>query len=394
MSYIKEVTVKKNIYLNLISGHPWIFSGAVESEPKDMENGGLCRIICGGKFIGIGYYNKNSDIRIRILSRKEVTVDADFFYERLNNLYKEKLKYLSATNAFRLCFGESDNLPGLVVDIYDDVAVIQAHTMGIDNVKKLIVDALAKIKPFTMIYEKCDISARTREGLPKKANEILYGTDKRYVNISENGFNFKVDIFEGQKTGFFLDQRENRRTITEYCSGKNVLNCFCYTGGFSVYAAKTAKSVTSVDISKQAIEMCKTNFAENNFPLENHNFVVSDVFDYLVNLENYKFDFIILDPPSFAKNKNQLTNAIKAYTTINSKALEKLPDYGILVSASCTTHVDDMTFIKILHQSAVNAKCQIKIVRSNIQPIDHPYNLMFPEGRYLKFYIVEKFPVL
>jgi 23S rRNA (cytosine1962-C5)-methyltransferase len=210
------------------------------------------------------------------------------------------------------------------------------------------------------------------------------------VEILEQGLKFLVHVKEGQKTGFFLDQRENRQAITRYCKGRSVANCFSYTGGFSVYAAATAKRVVSVDISKPATEYCRRNFALNGLPAAEGDFLAQDVFDFLKAMEPGSFDFIILDPPSFAKNKKQLTNAIKAYTTINSKALEKLPDGGILVSSSCTSHVDQGTFIKILHQSSVNARCQLKVLESREQPQDHPYHLSFPEGRYLKFFIMQK----
>lgn len=390
---MKKIYLKKSVEKNIKSGHPWIFSGAL-LPGEDIENGELCSIFCEKNFLGIGYYNKNSDIRVRILTRLDVKIDINFFINRLTILKNEKEKYIPNCNSYRLVFGESDNIPGLIVDIYNlKYIVIQVHTLGIEKLKNMIVEALVKIYNPEMIYEKCDIAIREKENLPKESKEVLYGKLYKEVEIIENGYKFSVNIVEGQKTGFFLDQRVNRNSIVKYCADKNVLNCFSYTGGFSVYAASVAKSVTSVDISKKAIENAALNFQINGFDTKNHGFIAKDVFDYLKEMEFCKYDLIILDPPSFAKNQKQLKNAIKAYITINSKALEKLPDYGILVSSSCTSHVDQSTFIKILNQSAVNANCQLKVLESNDQPLDHPYNLAFPEGRYLKFFIMQKYPI-
>ena len=391
---MKNIYIKNNIVKNLTAGHPWCFSGAIFKKDNDINDGELVEIYSEKLFIGIGYYNKNTDISLRIITRKKQLIDKNFFVERFKELKREKEAFINNTNAYRLVFGESDNLPGLVIDLYDRVAVIQIHTIGMEKLKKLIVNALIEAVKPAAIYEKSDIHIRTQEGLEKKVGRMLYGEELKDVEIIENNFKFLINIIEGQKTGFFLDQRLNRRAIIPYCQNKRVLNCFSYTGGFSVYAASTASSVTSVDISKPAIEYAGKNFLLNGFDLNKHKFLAVDVFDYLKNLSYNEYDLIILDPPSFAKNKKHLKNAIKAYITINSKALEKLPDYGILISSSCTTHIDEQTFIKILHQSAVNAGCQLKVLESKLQPSDHSYNLAFPEGRYLKFFILQKYPIV
>ncbi|MBP7554551.1 MAG: class I SAM-dependent rRNA methyltransferase, partial [Spirochaetes bacterium] len=323
---MKKIYLKKSVEKNIKSGHPWIFSGAL-LPGEDIENGELCSIFCEKNILGIGYYNKNSDIRVRILTRLDVKIDINFFINRLTILKNEKEKYIPNCNSYRLVFGESDNIPGLIVDIYNlKYIVIQVHTLGIEKLKNMIVEALVKIYNPEMIYEKCDIAIREKENLPKESKEVLYGKLYKEVEIIENGYKFSVNIVEGQKTGFFLDQRVNRNSIVKYCADKNVLNCFSYTGGFSVYAASVAKSVTSVDISKKAIENAALNFQINGFDTKNHGFIAKDVFDYLKEMEFCKYDLIILDPPSFAKNQKQLKNAIKAYITINSKALDKLPD--------------------------------------------------------------------
>ncbi|MBN2547094.1 MAG: class I SAM-dependent rRNA methyltransferase [Spirochaetes bacterium] len=391
---LKKITIKKNVLKNIIAGHPWCFSGALEKIDAGLKNGDLCEIYSNDQFLGIGYFNSNTNIAVRVLTRKKQAINTHFFIERLKSLKTQKEKYLNNTNAYRLCFGESDNLPGLVIDIYHNVIIIQIHTLGMDKLKQFIIDALVSIYDAEMIYEKSALSVRTQEGLEKETNKLLFGKQLNEVDIIENGFKFRVNVVMGQKTGFFLDQRENRLALMKYTKNRNVLNCFCYTGGFSVYSAVNAKSVTSVDISKPAIEQVKINFKLNNLDSSQNKFFTADVFDYLKSLEKGDYDLIILDPPSFAKNKKQLANAIKAYTTINSKALEKLNDHDILVSSSCTTHVDETTFIKILNQCAINTKCQLKVLESKIQPHDHPYNISYPEGRYLKFFILQKYPIL
>lgn len=391
---LKKITIKKNVLKNIIAGHPWCFSGALEKIDAGLKNGDLCEIYSNDQFLGIGYFNSNTNIAVRVLTRKKQAINTHFFIERLKSLKTQKEKYLNNTNAYRLCFGESDNLPGLVIDIYHNVIIIQIHTLGMDKLKQFIIDALVSIYDAEMIYEKSALSVRTQEGLEKETNKLLFGKQLNEVDIIENGFKFRVNVVMGQKTGFFLDQRENRLALMKYTKNRNVLNCFCYTGGFSVYSAVNAKSVTSVDISKPAIEQVKINFKLNNLDSSQNEFFTADVFDYLKSLEKGDYDLIILDPPSFAKNKKQLANAIKAYTTINSKALEKLNDHDILVSSSCTTHVDETTFIKILNQCAINTKCQLKVLESKIQPHDHPYNISYPEGRYLKFFILQKYPIL
>jgi 23S rRNA (cytosine1962-C5)-methyltransferase len=349
------------------------------------------RVLCGSQFLGSGYYNSRTDIAVRMLGYRDETVDAGFFAERFRLLRRRKEEWLPArTNAYRAVFGESDGMPGLVVDKYDKALVAQFHTLGMNRLKPLVVEGLVKAFGPRTIVERSDVSIRAMEGMDDKPVGILHGPPAAEVEIEENGFKFLVHLLEGQKTGFFLDQRENRQTLVRYAHGRTLANCFSYTGGFSVYAASVAKRVVSVDISKPAMEFCRRNFRLNGFPAAEGDFLAKDVFDFLKELEPGAFDMIILDPPSFAKNKKQLTNAIKAYTTINSKALEKLPDGGILVSSSCTSHVDQSTFIKILHQSSVNTRCSLKVLENREQPFDHPYHMSFPEGRYLKFFIMQK----
>lgn len=373
---------------NINEGHPWIFSGAIKEKPKKLEDGEIVNIYIDKDFIGIGYFSKNTDIAIRILTREREEIDTDFFIKKFQKIKEVKESFVKNTNSYRLVYGESDDIPGLIIDKYDNTYVLQYHSIGIEKLKKEIIEALVKVCKPECIYEK-DV-LHNKSGL-KSLSSVVYGTLPEKLIIEENGFLFYVDVEKGQKTGFFLDQRENRKSILEYTKDRNVLNMFCYTGGFSVYAAKNAKTVTSVDISKGAVEQAAKNFELNKLNLKNHAFVADDAFEFLKNMKKGDFDFIILDPPSMARNRAQIPNAIKAYTTLNSKALEKLPDNGILVTSSCTAKLDELTFIKIINQSAINAKCHLKVLHSATQPFDHAYNIGFPEGKYLKFFILYKY---
>ena len=375
---------------SILAGHPWIFSGALARKPE-VPDGSLVRVLAGKGFLGVGYYNSRTDIAIRLLTRRDEAVDAGFFEGRFRELRRRKEAWLPPdTDAYRAVFGEADGLPGLVVDRYAGVLSVQFHTAGMEALEPLVLQGLLEAHSPASVVERSDVGARRAEGLEPLPPALLHGAPVRETEIREQGFRFVVDVMEGQKTGFFLDQRENRKALTRFCVGRSVLNCFSYSGGFSVYAASAARRVVSVDISKAAIGLARRNFALNGFPAPEGDFVAADVFDHLKGLEKGAFDLILLDPPSFAKNRRQLPNAIKAYTSLNQLALEKLPEEGILVSSSCTSHVDQGTFIKILHQSGVLAKCSLRVLDSREQPFDHPYHLSFPEGRYLKFFVLQK----
>ncbi|MEW5804424.1 MAG: class I SAM-dependent rRNA methyltransferase [bacterium] len=388
-----RIIIKNERVKNLQAGHPWIFSRGVKKVSEDAANGAVCGIYDEkDRFLATGYYNKNSEIRVRILSWKDEEINKGFFQRRIMALRHTKEEFLPPdTDSYRVVFGESDLLPGLIVDKYADVLVVQLHTMGIDRLREAIVEALKEVFQPGTIYERSDVGVRQKEGLKTQPKQLLFGENREEVLIRENGIQFWVNFREGQKTGFFLDQRENRTLLARFCRNRRVLNCFAYTGAFSVYAALVgAKRVDSVDISAKATEYARKNFEANRINTRKHQFIAEDVFEFLKNMPQDEYDLIILDPPSFAKNKEQVKNAIKAYTTINSKALEKLPPHGLLAASSCTAHIDTETFIKILHQSAVNARCTVKVLASTMQPHDHPYNLSFPEGRYLKFFVLQK----
>jgi 23S rRNA (cytosine1962-C5)-methyltransferase len=384
-----KVLLRKESAISILQGHPWIFSKGIQGSPK-LGDGDLCEIHTESKFVGIGYWDTKTDISVRILTRTLETIDESFFLKRFTALKSEKERFLeNSTNAYRVVFGESDGIPGLIVDLYKNVLVVQFHTWGMRRMKTEILNALVKVYSPKCIYEKSSEHTQKKEGFEVE-EQLVYGTATEEVEIVENGFKFLVNIPKGQKTGFFLDQRQNRNSIIRFVKGLNLLNAFAYTGGFSVYAASVAKKVTTLDISKGAVEAAKRNFEINDFDPKKHEFVAEDAFEYLKKIKPGQFDCILLDPPSFAHRKLQVPNAIKAYIGINTAALKVLPKGGILISSSCTAHVDEPTFIDILYQSASHARCTLKVLHSALQPPDHPYNLAFPEGRYLKFFVLLK----
>jgi 23S rRNA (cytosine1962-C5)-methyltransferase len=390
-----EVKLRPERRKSLLAGHPWLFSGALQEKPK-VPDGSLVSVICGSEILGVGYYNSRTDIAVRLLSRTEESVDAAFFARRFRRLKEEREEYLPAgTTAWRAIFAEADGCPGLIVDHYAGVLVAQIHTLGMDRLKGEIFAALAEVFAPRAIVERSDLAVRRQEGLPDMPVGVVHGTlDDSEIEFTENGHRFVADVLKGQKTGFFLDQRENRLALQRWCKGRSVLNVFSYTGGFSVYAAGAgAKRVASLDASAPAMALCRRNMELNGFSFPNADFKTEDAFEALSALPAGEFDCIIIDPPSLAKSRNQLKNAIKAYTSLNTKALKALPVGGILVSASCTTHIDPLTFTKILHQSALNAGCGLKMLENKDQPFDHPYHFSFPEGRYLKFFVTRKIAI-
>lgn len=378
--------------------HPWVFSEALREGNKP-ENGSLVDIYQSDEktFFGRGYYNQFSSISVRILTRNfEEKIDQLFFEKRFHELsiFRERFIDKRDTTAYRVVFGESDGFPGLIVDKYDQTYVIQIHTAGMEQLKPLVIDALKKVFSPHTIYERSDVNVRLKEGLKDCPRQHLFGEKiDGEIKILENGIPFFVNVTHGQKTGFFLDQRENRKALQKYSAGKQVLNCFCYTAGFSVYATLAgATSTTNVDIAPEALETAKRNFQLNKLPVENHEFIKADVFDYLETAikEKKNFDMVILDPPAFVKNKKTLKSGLSGYLRINERALTLLPKGGILVSSSCSSHVSDEMFRDMLTLASHRARCTLKILEIRHQPPDHPYNLDFPEGKYLKFWVCAK----
>lgn len=388
-----EVRLRRERRKSVLAGHPWIFSRALLEKPR-VADGSLVSLTCEGETLGTGYYNSRTDIAVRLLTRHDEPIDAAFFSRRFHALKTEREEFLPAgTTAWRAIFGEADGCPGLVVDHYAGTLVVQFHTLGMDRLREQVLTALLEVHAPASVVERSDLAVRRHEGLEDQPVRVLEGKLPDEVEFTEYGHRFAADLLKGQKTGFFLDQRENRLALQRWCRGRSVLNVFSYTGGFSVYAAAAgARRVVSLDASAAAMELCRANLARNGFDFPEGDFRVEDAFKALTALQPGEFDCILLDPPSMAKNRNQLKNAIKAYTTLNTRALAALPTGGILASASCTTHVDSVVFGKILHQSATNAGCGLKLLERREQPFDHPYLFSFPEGAYLKYFVMRKIP--
>jgi 23S rRNA (cytosine1962-C5)-methyltransferase len=379
---------------SVLAGHPWVFSGALLEKPR-VADGALVSLVCENDVLGTGYYNSRTDIAVRLLSRRDETIDTDFFVRRFTTLREERAAFMPpATTAWRVAFAEADGCPGLVVDHYAGTLVVQFHTSGMDALRPLILAALLEVYAPEAVIERSDVAVRKMEGLPDQPIRVLHGTPPGEVTFTENGHTFIADLLKGQKTGFFLDQRENRHALQRWCRGRSVLNVFSYSGGFSVYAAAGgAKRAASLDASAPAMDLCRRNMAANGFTTAPEDFRTEDAFEALTALKPGEFDCIIIDPPSMAKSKKQMPAAIKAYTTLNRLALKALPIGGILVSSSCTSHLDSLTFLKILHFAGVQAGCGLKLLESREQPFDHPYHFSFPEGKYLKFMVNRKVAV-
>lgn len=385
--------------------HPWIFSHATAERSeaafgeRDLPNGGIVDVYLSDKktFFGRGYYNYHSQIRVRLLTRDpHEEINQVFFEKHLRELSDMRKKFINEkeTNAYRVVFGESDSLPGLILDRYADTYVMQIHTAGMDLLKPMIIEAIRKIFNPKTLYERSDVNVRLQEGLKECPRQHLFGEKiSGEIEILENGIKFLVDIVHGQKTGFFLDQRENRRALQEYVKDRTMLNTFCYTGVFSVYAALAGvKKTTNVDIAEKALETAKRNFELNGISLKDHTFASADVFDFLTQAlrSSHPYDLILLDPPAFVKNKKTLKSGLSGYLKINEMALRLLPEGGILVSSSCSSHVTDEMFQDMLTLAAHRASCILKVLEIRHQPFDHPFNLDFPEGKYLKFWVCLK----
>ncbi len=372
--------------------HPWIFSGAIQKMSGTPDEGDLVKVYSfEGEFLAIGHYQKSS-IAVRILSFEEIEITQDFWNERIESAYNYRkqlgLVNNSETNCYRLVHGEGDNLSGLVIDFYNGTAVIQCHSVGMYKNISYIVKALQKTmgEQLSAIYNKSESTLPFKAGIENK-DGLLWGEIKT-ENALEYGNTFFIDWIQGQKTGFFIDQRENRRLVETYAKGKKVLNTFCYTGGFSVYALRGgAEKVVSVDCSARAIELTDKTIAMN-FPDVAHSSVVSDTFKYLDNNKD-EFDLIILDPPAFAKHGKVLNNALQGYKRLNMKAIEQIKKGGILFTFSCSQAVNKDEFRKSVFAAAANTKRKVRILHQLTQPADHPISIYHPEGEYLKGLVLQ-----
>ena len=382
---LPEIRLKRGKEESLRRFHPWVFSGAVASLPDTLEEGDLVRVVAHeGELMGVGHWQIGS-IAVRMLAFGVAELPAGYFGERLHKAYalRRALGLMREDNdCFRLVHGEGDFLPGLVVDIYGSTAVMQAHSPGMHFCRMEIADALSTLPGIRSVYYKSDTT------LPFKAhldpvNDYLLGNYDGSV-ATENGLQFNIDWLRGQKTGFFVDQRDNRALLEHYAKDREVLNMFCYTGGFSVYALRgEANLVHSVDSSAKAVALTEAN-VKINFPTETrHKAFAEDAFKFLGNMTD-DYDLIILDPPAFAKHRSALKNALIGYRKLNAKAFEKIKPGGILFTFSCSQAVSREQFRLAVFSAAAQSRRKVRILHQLTQPADHPVNIYHPEGEYLK----------
>lgn len=375
--------------------HPWVFSGAVKRiEGGDPAEGDVVEVYSfGGEYLGCGHYQVGS-ITVRILSFRKEAIDEVFWYSAIKGAYDARctlgLVGNKDTDAYRLVHGEGDFLPGLIIDVYGRTAVLQAHSAGMFLAKESIAEALRKVYGggLLAIYDKSEGTAPFKAGLDLK-DGYLYkaeGFEEDAETVLENGNKFQVNWVEGQKTGFFLDQRENRALVGKYSSGKNVLNLFCYTGGFSIYALNGgAAHVDSVDSSRKAMDMVVKNVQLNGFQEGvQHTSYCEDAIEFMRKCEGNKYDLMIVDPPAFAKHRGALDNALRAYKRLNALAIEKVKPGGVVFTYSCSQVVDKHNFALAVFSAAAQTGRRVRILHRLTQPADHPVNIYHPEGEYLK----------
>ena len=382
------LTLKKGEEKRIIAGHPWVYANEVlKIEGKDVQ-GSIAKVLAyDGRFIGYGYINHLSKIIVRILSRDETPIDYNFFYNKIKESNDRRVA-LGYDNNYRVVFGENDLLPGLIVDKYGDYLSVQFLSLGMDVRKEMIVEILVDIFKPLGIYERSDVSVREKEGL-KQVKGPLYGDFNPRVNIIENGIKMIVDLENGQKTGYFLDQKENRDNLKHYVKDKEVLDCFCNVGGFSLNASKHgAKEVTALDISELAIKEVEEHANINGF--KNINAVCADVFEKLreYRRDKKKFDVIILDPPAFTKSKDTVKAGYLGYRDINTLALKLLKKEGILITCSCSQHLTLNLFLDMIRESSAHANVNCQMVELRMQGKDHSSLIGSDEGLYLKLAVV------
>ena len=390
MSFYKEIILrpKKDEFLKRF--HPWVFSGAVATKPNNIIEGEVVRVLSSDKvFLGVGHYQIGS-ISVRILSFRDEIIDEKFYEARLSDAYKMRKSLnliCSNNNTYRLIHGEGDNLPGLIIDIYGKTAVVQAHSVGMHSHRKYIAEALNRVIPEGQLDS---VFYKSEGTLPYKAdiepvNTYIFGSESANEIAIENNLKFKIDWEKGQKTGFFIDQRENRKLLESYSSGKRVLNMFSYTGGFSIYALRGgAQLVDSVDSSHKALSIGEDNVKLNFVEEVRHNSFSVDGFKFLSDTNNGKYNLIILDPPAFAKHRGAINNALQGYKKLNNSAFEIIEPGGILFTFSCSQVISREQFRLAVFSAAAITGRRVKILHQLSQPADHPINIYHPEGEYLK----------
>ncbi|MFQ7536085.1 MAG: class I SAM-dependent rRNA methyltransferase [Clostridium sp.] len=401
----KQVTITKTGTKKLQRGHPWVYEGEVLAQERDIQNGDIVDVFSEkGSYQGSGFYNASSRIRIRLISRNaNDCFDADFFYRRLQHAISYRATVMGEDfDSCRLIFGEADHFPGLTVDRFHDLLVVQILSYGIEQRKDLLLPMLVSILKddygveIRGIYERNDVAIRKLEGLAEYKGWYTHSTLPEHpkscvTSILENGIRYDVDVENGQKTGFFLDQKYNRAAIARIAKGKHVLDCFTHTGSFALNAARGgAKHVHAVDISQTAIDMAQ-HHADINGLQERMSFETADVFDLLKALKKQPrvYDMIILDPPAFTKSRETISHAVKGYREINTAAMKLLPRGGYLATCSCSHFMNEGLFKSMLHEAAQAAGVSLRQIEARQQSCDHPILWNVPETSYLKFYIFQ-----
>jgi len=382
----KQIILKKNEEHRIVAGHQWVFSNEISSIRGDLKAGEIVELLRHDeKFLGLGFYHPHSLIALRFLTNKQEEISFDFFERRIQQALKLRQTLYPDTETFRLVHGESDFLPGLIIDKYNEFISLQILSAGMESRISLICDVLDSIFHPKAIVARNDAAIRTLEELPLE-KKVLRGNPGVTI-IDDGGVKFEVDILQGQKTGFFLDQRENRKAIHRYAAGGTVLDCFCNEGGFALHAAAAkAATVQGFDISESAIAKAKVNSRLNNALSD---FEIGDAFETLrqLNEKGKRFDVIILDPPSFTKSKKNIPAALRAYKEINAATLRLIKSGGFLISASCSHHITEDGFLSTVEQAAVKAKRLIQLLEFAGAAPDHPVIPAMPETKYLKFAI-------
>lgn len=404
MESLKTVTISKRAELAARGGHPWIYGTEIKSADEGIEAGDIVRVLSSkGKFIGSGFYNPHSKIRVRIFSTNANDVFDQAFWKRRAAYavdYRLQVMRPEDYNCCRLVFGEADQLPGMTVDRFGDVLSVQVLSLGMERRKKVFLDGLIEVLrernlPVSCIYERNDVKIRDLEGMEQYKGFYHSGLlnpeqEKTLVDIVENGIRYTVDVENGQKTGFFLDQKFNRLAAAQIAKGRHVLDCFTHTGAFALNAAGGgAASVTALDISREAVDMAAHNGEINHLSIRA---VQADVFEYLTNLDktkNHDYDYIILDPPAFTKSGKTVHEAFRGYKEINYRAMKILPRGGYLATCSCSHFMGEELFVKMVKEAARDAGVTLRQIEFRQQAPDHPILMTVPETYYLKFFLFQ-----
>jgi 23S rRNA (cytosine1962-C5)-methyltransferase len=386
MAILPRVVLRRGKEKPVLRGHPWIFSGAVVRIEGEVFPGEVGEVYSqGGQFLGLGHINPRSQIIVRLLTQEKEELGEGFFRERISRAVALRKGWLRGkTNAYRVINGEGDFLPGLIVDRYGETLVLQCLTAGMDRLKEIFVNLLVKELRPRSVYERSDVATRSEEGLTEQSG-LLYGKDvPEWVEIEEQGCRFRVNVKKGQKTGFYLDQKENRFALRELSKGKRILDCFSFTGAFSIHAGSGgAKDFTLIDSSQEALSIAEDHFRLNQLDKVPHRLIRGDAFEVMRGIDP-GYDIVILDPPPFAKKKGHLPGASKGYKDLNLWAFRLLNQEGLLFTFSCSHHMSWDLFQKIVFSAALDSGRSVQLIGRMGHPWDHPINICHPEGEYLK----------